>query len=79
MQFVTKMGWDEKKHGEWDPSKVVKQELFEEEKEGIWVKTQPDSVFEYEAYDDRSFTESQLHHDSKEGPLKKKRCKGKGR
>ena len=69
MQFVTKMGWDEKKHGEWDPSKVVKQELFGEEKEGIWVKTQPDGVFEYEAYDDRSFTESQLHHDSKEGPF----------
>ena len=69
MQFVTKMGWDEKKHGEWDPSKVVKQELFGEEKEGIWVKTQPNGVFEYEAYDDRSFTESQLHQDSKEGPF----------
>ena len=31
------------------------------------MKTQPDGVFEHEAYDDRSFTEPQLHHDSKEG------------
>ena len=46
---------------------MVKQELFGEEKEEIWVKTQPGGVFEHEAYDDRSFTESQLHHDSKEG------------
>ena len=58
MQFVTKLGWDEKKHGEWDPSKVVKQELFREEQDGIWVKTQPGGI--YESYEDRNFRESQL-------------------
>ena len=69
MQFITKAGWDSSKHGEWDPAKVVKTMMFGEEKEGIWRKIGADGVFDFEVYDDRAFTESQVQHDGSEGPF----------
>ena len=64
MKFVTKEGHDPALHGEWDQSKVVKQTVFGEEHEGIWVKEGKDGVFDYESYEDRAVKETTTQHDA---------------
>ena len=62
LKFVTEAGFKPSLHGEWGPEKVVTQEIFGEKKEGIWVLAGDEGVFDYEAYDDRSFREANTQH-----------------
>ena len=68
-QFVTKDGWLQEEHGEWDPSKVVKESLFGKEQEGIWINKGAKGVFDWEEFQETKVEERERVHNSKDAPF----------
>ena len=69
-EFVCEDDWDPAVHGDFDPAKVVTENILGKQVKGIWRLKGRKGVFEFEEYQDTAVQERENVHDSREdGPF----------
>jgi len=69
-QFVSVEAWNPKKHGEFDQSKVVTENIMGQDVRGCWIAKGQKGVYDFEEYQDSAVQEKEIVHDSREdGPF----------
>ena len=58
-QFVEVAAWDEDVRGPMDKEKVVKEQIYGPQVEGVWVDKEKKGVFDFEMYDDTKMEETE--------------------